>query len=100
MGAIFKVKIDIVNDLISTIEQIKKSGRRVISTTLGENSLKLGKSAISGSDVFIIGNEGHGVSADVIDASNETLFIPMCNNTESLNAAVAGAIIMWELFKL
>lgn len=100
MGAIFKVKIEIVDDLLSTIVQLRKNGRRVISTTLGENSLMLGKSEISSKDVFVIGNEGHGVSKEIIEASCETMFIPMCSNTESLNASVAGAILMWELFKL
>ena len=100
MGAIFKVKIDIIADTCKTIEALKNNGRRVISTTLGINSLELGKDTISGQDVFIIGNEGHGVSASTIALSNETMFIPMCKNTESLNASVAAAILMWELFKL
>lgn len=99
MGAIFKVKIDIVTDLKSTLKSLKNSGRRVISTTLRNNSLKLGKDAIFPQDVFIIGNEGHGVSEETIEFSNETLFIPMRENTESLNASVAAAVLMWEQYK-
>lgn len=99
MGAIFKVKIDIVENLNSSVEALKQNGKRVIATTLKENSLMLGKDEISTNDVFIVGNEGHGVSEKLINSSSETMFIPMCENTESLNAAVAGAILMWELFK-
>ena len=100
MGAIFKVKIEVVSDLENTIESLKKFGRRIVATTLGENSLKLGKNTILAGDVFVIGNEGHGVSNAVIAQADETMFIPMCENTESLNASVAAAILMWEIYNL
>ncbi len=100
MGAIFKVRVDIVTDIIGTINILKNSDRRVISTTLGKNSLELRRDGISKGDVFIIGNEGHGISKEVISASDETMFIPMCEKTESLNASVAASILMWELFNL
>ena len=99
MGAIFKVKLHIVDNFTYALNTLK-SKRRIISTTLGENSLKLGECQINKNDVFVIGNEGHGVSQEIIDLSDETMFIPMCENTESLNAAVATAILMWEIFKL
>ncbi len=99
MGAIFKIKIDIVDDLITTINNLKADGRRVLGATLGKNSLILGKIELISNDVFVVGNEGHGLSKEVINASNETIFIPMCENTESLNAAIASSIFMWELYK-
>lgn len=100
MGAIFKVRIDIVSDLSHIIFELKAQGRRVIATTLSENSLKLRCDVITAKDVFVIGNEGHGVSLTVVEHADETLFIPMCESTESLNASVAAAIIMWELYNL
>ena len=99
MGAIFKVKIDIVGDFIGTIKSLKKCKKRILSATLGKNSLILGKIELSSKDVIIVGNEGHGISDEVIAASDETIFIPMCENTESLNAAIASSIFMWELYK-
>ena len=98
MGAIFKVKIDIASDFCGALKTLKEQNRRVISTTLGENSLKLGSCDINRNDVFVVGNEGHGISENVISLSDETLFIPMKENTESLNAAIAAAILMWEFF--
>ena len=100
MGAIFKVKIDIVSNLVSSVDYLQNQGRRVIATTLRENSLKLGKNTILSGDVFIIGNEGHGISEEIIKKSDETMFIPMCENTESLNASIAAAILMWETYDL
>ena len=97
MGAIFKVKLHIVDNFADTLKTLKEK-RRIIATTLGENSLKLGDCQINSTDVFVIGNEGHGVSQETVELSNETLFIPMCENTESLNASVATAILMWEMY--
>ena len=95
MGAIFKVKMYIVNDFIGTLKALSKN-RRIISTTLGENSLKLGTSSINPDDVFVIGNEGHGLSQTVIDACDACAIIPMTEGSESLNAAAAAAICIWE----
>ncbi len=99
MGALFKLKIDIVSDFVGTIKTLKKSGKRVLSATLGENSLLLGKEKLNKNDVIVIGNEGHGLTKEVISSSNDTILIPMENNTESLNAAMASVIFMWELYK-
>ena len=48
------------------------------------------------SDVFVIGNEGHGLSQDVIEACDGCVIIPMREGCESLNAAMAAGILMWE----
>ena len=99
MGAIFKVKIDLVDDVCVTFEALRKAGKRVLSATLSENALVLTKNTLSKDDVIIIGNEGHGVSPKTIESSDSSVFIPICENTESLNAAIASVIFMWELTK-
>ena len=99
MGAVFKVKIDIVDDIEGTILSLKNNGKRVLGAALKHNSLVLGKDELSTHDAVIIGNEGHGLSEKVLSLCDNTLFIPMCENTESLNAAIATAIIMWEFSK-
>ncbi|MBR2944138.1 MAG: RNA methyltransferase, partial [Clostridia bacterium] len=99
MGAIFKLKIDIVDDFIGTINELKAQNKEILSATLGEKSLILGEKALNSNTVVIIGNEGHGLSKDVISISNDTIFIPIKENTESLNAAMASVIFMWELSK-
>lgn len=99
MGAIFKLDIVVVDDLPGTIEKIKKSGRRVLAAALNDNSLVLGKDKITNNDVVVLGNEGHGISIAVMEQCTDTVFIPMRKNTESLNVAIAAAIIMWEISK-
>jgi TrmH family RNA methyltransferase len=99
MGAIFKIKVDVVTDFLKSVEIFKQSDRRVLSAAIDDRALILGKDSLERNDVVILGNEGHGISDDVIKASTNTLFIPMRENTESLNVAMASAIIMWEISK-
>ena len=99
MGAIFKVSTDKVKSLENAIKQLKKQGRRVFATTLAERSQRLGDIELGDTDVFIVGNEGHGLSCAVIDEAGESIYIPMCEGTESLNAAIAASVCMWEMRK-
>ena len=98
MGAIFKIKIDIVDNFSSTIENLKKN-KTVLGAALGKKSLVLGEKKLTKNDVIIIGNEGHGLSDETLNLVSNTIFIPMAENTESLNAAMASVIFMWELYK-
>lgn len=99
MGAIFKQKIDIVSDLEKTVLNLKMSGKKIVTSSLGKKSLVLGKEILSDKDVIVIGNEGHGASEKILSISDDTIFIPMQPNTESLNASVAATIFMWEQYK-
>jgi hypothetical protein len=47
-------------------------------------------------DAFVIGNEGHGLSPQAVEAANGVAIIPMTEGSESLNAAAAAAICIWE----
>ncbi len=49
--------------------------------------------------ILAIGNEGQGLSSDIIFAAEKRVTIPMRGRAESLNAATAAAILMWELSK-
>ena len=99
MGAIFKLEIQVVDDLVQTVENIKSNGRRVLAAAINDKALILGKDALTSDDVVVLGNEGHGISEKLMNACTNTIFIPMKGNTESLNVAMASAIIMWELSK-
>ncbi|MBQ7836112.1 MAG: RNA methyltransferase [Clostridia bacterium] len=96
MGALFKIKTSVVSDPLGFIKQLQSSGRRVIATALSDNSMTLGKSKLMRSDCPVLGNEGHGVSPEIIDVCDATMIIPMSDKTESLNAATAAAVILWE----
>ena len=96
MGALFKIKTTVADDPAALIKALQNSGRRVIATALSQNSMTLGKDEIYRSDCPVLGNEGHGVSDETLDACDATMIIPMSEKTESLNAAAAAAVILWE----
>ena len=45
----------------------------------------------------VIGSEGQGVRQQILDAAQQALIIPMDSRCESLNAAIAAAIVMWQM---
>lgn len=100
MGAIFKLCIVRVDDAEGAISALQKDGRRLLATALDESAVKLGELELKPNDVFLIGNEGHGLSQKAVEASDKTVFIPMTEGTESLNAAIAASVCMWEMSKI
>ncbi len=99
MGSLFKLNIFRTDSLVSDIEKLKSFGNRVFCTALDKNSVKLGSVDFLASDNIIIGNEGHGVSEATLNVTDNSIYIPMNKGAESLNAATAAAIVMWEMKK-
>lgn len=99
MGAVFKTKITIVENLRDSIISLKQNGFKVYATNLDKNSKNLLELDIDKKSVFVIGNEGHGLSGEIISACSDSVIIPMSGRTESLNASVAAGILIWEIFK-
>ncbi len=96
MGAVFKTDITLSCDGVSYIRKCRDAGRRVLAAALTDDSLKLGEFETHTSDVIVIGNEGHGISPEIIAECSNALLIPMEEDTESLNASVAASVILWE----
>ncbi len=98
MGTVFKQRTQTVScsSLAEFISRLRKSGRRVYATALTESSRDIGTLCLSAGDCFVIGNEGHGLSCEAIAACDASVIIPMREDAESLNAAAAAAICIWE----
>ena len=94
MGAIFRIKVIECEDLEKTLKEIKKHKFEIVVTLLQT------KNSIYDIDynkkVIVIGNEANGVSKEVLEEVSERIKIPMIGKTESLNAAVAAAILLYE----
>lgn len=99
MGSIFKTEFYISDDICAFIKNLKELGNRVFCTHLHSDSLKLGSFTFKESDSIVIGNEGHGVSEQVVSVCDGSVIIPMTEGAESLNAASASSIIIWEMNK-
>ena len=99
MGSLFKIKATVVKDFKSFIRAAKECGRSVFAAELTDNAVALSTLAPAKTDVFVIGNEGHGIPSDVSAECTKSVYIPISEATESLNAAVAASILIWEQSK-
>lgn len=98
MGALFRMKIAVFEDITEAIALLKNEGRRVFAAALDPEALRLEKTLLSPEDCVVIGNEGHGLSFDAIRACGQSLYIPMEAGSESLNAAIAASVILWSMY--
>lgn len=99
MGALFRMRLDFCRSLPDVLRLYQKQNRRVLAAALAEHSMELGTDALLRSDCVVIGNEGHGVSEEILRMSDAVLRIPMESGTESLNAAGAASVVMWEYYR-
>ena len=70
--------------------------QETFAAALNENAERLGTFSTMPTDCVVIGNEGHGLSAETLEACSHSVIIPMSERAESFNAAVAASILMWE----
>lgn len=98
MGGLFSLKIDIIktSELPAVVTALKNGGRKIYATALREDAKEIGALELKRGDAFLIGNEGHGLSESAILSSSDVAIIPMTEGSESLNAAAAAAICIWE----
>ena len=96
MGSLFKVRVTTVRDMPSFLKVAQECGRRVLAAELNERAVSLDEVGLVPTDIVMIGNEGHGIPADVSAICDGSVYIPISERTESLNASVAAAIFMWE----
>lgn len=96
MGTMFGVKVSIVSDFASFVEAAKANGRAVYAAELTDNAKSIKEIGLSGDDIFIIGNEGHGIPREISSLCTSSVYIPISDGAESLNASVAAAVFMWE----
>lgn len=95
MGAVFRLPVYSF-DTDELLGELKEQGIKLVASALTDSARDIRASILTGCAV-IIGSEGSGVSARLLDAADEAVIIPMSQMSESLNAAVAGSIIMWEM---
>lgn len=98
MGAVFRTGFFVTDNLAEFIKEYNNIGTSYASL-LDDKAQKLSDIHFSKPSLIVIGNEANGISCDVAKACKEKLFIPMSGKAESLNAAVACSIILWEMSK-
>jgi TrmH family RNA methyltransferase len=99
MGSFLKIRASVTSDLPAVISALRENGRAVYAAELRPGAVALPDIKRRSTDVVVIGNEGHGIPAEVSSACTASVYIPISPNTESLNASVAAGVLMWEFSK-
>ena len=94
-GAVFRLPIVTDAELLPTTEILKKSGVALYAAHLKGEILPYALDLCAGF-CFMIGNEAHGLSEKAAVSADRMVRLPMPGGTESLNASVAGSILMYE----
>lgn len=68
----------------------------IIAVDILENSQSVSEAKLPDNAMFVLGQEGPGISQEIIDAASLAVHIPMFGSTRSINASVASGIIMYE----
>ncbi len=97
MGTIFRQKLGVVSDELALIARLRAQGTAVYAAALDDRAVRLDRITMEGRLCFAVGNEGHGLSPELIAACTGTAIIPMNPGCESLNAAAAAGILAWEM---
>ncbi len=100
MGAVFRLPTLRVSDTEGSVEALCEGGRRVFAAELRDRAVPLSAISLKAEDIVVIGNEGHGIPKSLSDACTGSVYLPISRNSESLNAAAAATVFLWEQSKL
>ena len=95
MGAVFRTPV-VQADWKMVQQRCKEENIPIGVTALCPGAKEIREAALETMAV-VIGSEGQGVRREILDATEEALIIPMNPHCESLNAAVAATIVMWQM---
>ena len=96
MGAIFRQQVVIKSHC--EIQELMKQGVKFIGTSNDTGAVDIRQSELR-DVVIVLGNEGKGISDNLLTMCSEVIRIPLSPDCESLNVAIAASILMWEASK-
>lgn len=95
MGAIFRTPVIYTDNLYESVKELKSLGVGIYAAHL-EGRRNYWSERYNKKTAFLIGNEGNGLSDEIASMSDTLIRIPMEGSVESLNAAVAASLLMYE----
>lgn len=99
MSSMFSVPVVTNEDAGNTIKYFKDRGYTIVAGALTDSAVDFYDADLCGKHLIIIGNEGNGVKEETLSLCDKVLKIPMRSDSESLNAAVAGSIMIYEHYR-
>ena len=98
MGAVYRVPFLYADDFMALLKELRNKDVRLLAAHL-KGQKTFDRADYSGKVGILIGNEANGLSEEAAELANEKVLIPMAGSVESLNAAVAAALLMYEAFR-
>ncbi|WP_371369607.1 23S rRNA (uridine(2479)-2'-O)-methyltransferase [Sporomusa rhizae] len=98
MGSLFHLPITEALSPSELLPVLKEAGIKVMATGL-QKSFSYYQADFNNPVAIVLGNEGQGVSAELLKAADSCLTIPLVGQAESLNVAVAAGIILYEAIR-
>ena len=99
MGAVFRLPFLILEDLPGYLTQQKENGCSIYAAVPDRAATPITEIPFSGRCIVAVGNEGNGLTEACIQACTQPVTIPMEGRAESLNAATAASILIWEMVR-
>lgn len=96
MGSIYRMPYFVADDLNQTIQELKAKGITSYAAHL-KGTLSYDEPDYTKASAFLIGNEGNGLKTETADQADTYIRIPMEGKVESLNAAIAATLLMYEV---
>ena len=96
MGAVAHVPVLTFDGIDQMMDTLHEWRVRSVAACLADDAKKIGETSLSSPVCILIGNEGKGLSERAVARSCEKSIIPI-QKTESLNAAVAASVFLWEM---
>ena len=97
MGALLRLPIILSEDFLTTIRDFKSRGFKVTGTVVDGDATPINTVKFGEKEIAVIGNEASGMTIEAKSICDRLVTIPMAGRAESLNAAAAAAIVMWEI---
>lgn len=96
-GAVEYVKVAQVTNVAQTLKKFRELGLKIVGSDMGAEK-NFSEVDLTGGIVLVIGNEGRGMRRLTRENCDLLIKIPMVGKINSLNASVAGAVLMYEIF--
>ena len=97
MGSVFRLPLFFFDNLPETFVLLDKQGMKTYGAVVSDKATPVLNINFQKGSIIAVGNEANGLTESLINSCSEKITLPMKGKAESLNAAIAAGILMWEL---
>ncbi len=94
-GSLFRVPVVVAGDAPACVEHLRSVGMTVLACDLG-GAAPHHRTDLRGDVAILLGNEAHGLDAEISALADQVVTVPMAGRVESLNVAMTGTVLAFE----